>query len=410
MLYFKNTELAEKYHVSLRTVLNWIEAAIQHKLDLELYEDNGRSYIANTTRNVRSIENMVEERRKYRNKRGAKAVTPQPKFYEIYDQHQILDITSSLDTYHEIPFQYCYFDEGAVYWDKYSHRLATENTPNFLTSTHTLFDLNMAYIEAYLAPYSRVNVIDIGPGNLLPLKNILTQLIDQKKLGRYIALDISQSMLDIVGNNFKNWFGDAAQYEGHTIDINYDRFGDFLADEVVGEKAEDTINLVFFLGGTLSNTRSPDNVLKVIHDSMGRKDLLIYVLKLDSDASRRYFDFGADAKLQPLDPQAKIVTDLMGIDESFYDVEMGYDHQYRQRYIRLRLKIALSIKFAFKKGERIIDFNKGDSILLWRYWHQDPQTVLKQLNSNDFDVLQSSMSESKEYLLTISRPTGSGPD
>jgi hypothetical protein len=131
--------------------------------------------------------------------------------------------------------------------------------------------------------------------------------------------------------------------------------------------------------------------------------LLVHNLKLDSEAARRYFDFSIGKKLPPLDAKAKMIVDLLNMDESFYDVEMGFDGQRRERYIRIRLKIALTVKFTFDKGDRIIEFNKNDIILLWRYWHQTAHEVIRQLDENDFYTLQTSQTEDQEYMLTVSR-------
>jgi uncharacterized SAM-dependent methyltransferase len=98
-----------------------------------------------------------------------------------------------------------------------------------------------------------------------------------------------------------------------------------------------------------------------------------------------------------------MLVDLLNIDESLYDVEVGYDEQRRERYMRIRLKVALAITFSFEKDDRVIEFNKNDTILVWRYWHQSAQEVITQLTYNHFDVLQTSQTEDKDYLLTISR-------
>ena len=119
--------------------------------------------------------------------------------------------------------------------------------------------------------------------------------------------------------------------------------------------------------------------------------------------SREYFDLGIRAKSAPLDAHKKMLVDLLNIDESLYDVEMGYDEQRRERYMHLRLKVALEITFSFEKGSRVIEFNKNDTILVWRYWHQSSQEVMAQLAHNSFDVLQTSQTEDKDYLSTVSR-------
>jgi uncharacterized SAM-dependent methyltransferase len=403
MLYFKNSELAETHHVSLRTVLNWIEAAKKGKLDLLLHVENGKAYVANTTRNIAAIEELVEDRRKYRNTRSFKVVTPKPKFYKLYNQQQIFDLSSSLDIYHEIPLDYAYFDGGADYWDKYAQRLASEKVPNFLTSTIKQLKVNQGYIDDVTSRYKRINIVDIGPGNALPVRELLQHLLDQDKLGRYIALDISPSILKVAQRNIESWFGSKVSFEGHELDINHDRFTSLLAEDTLGEGAKNIVNVVLALGGGFSNLRSPDDAFKTIRSSMNRQDLLIYNLKLDSKTSRQYFDLGIRTKSTPLDAHKKMLVDLLNIDESLYDVEMGYDDQLRERYLHLRLKVALKITFSLDKGDRVIEFNKNDTILVWRYWHQSALDVIQQFERNKFHPLQISQTEDKEYILTISK-------
>ncbi|HSX05669.1 MAG TPA: L-histidine N(alpha)-methyltransferase [Candidatus Saccharimonadales bacterium] len=405
MLYFKKADLAQTYHVSEKTVTNWIREAKDGKLALELYEKQGRAWIANTTRNITLIEQLVEGRKKFRNSRGIKEITPKQQFYQLYNQQQIFDIASSLDTYHEIPLEYAYFDGGADYWDRYVERLATEEMPNFLTSTIKQLRTSQSYIDDLTSRYKRVNIIDIGPGNGLPVKELLQHLLDQGRLGRYIALDISPAILKLAKRRVQEWFGSKVRFEGHQIDINYDRFTQLLADEALSRDAKDVVNVILGLGGTFCNLRSPDDAFKAIRNSMNGYDLLVYNLKLDTKKTRQYFDLGvrAGSELASLDAHKKMLVDLLNIDESFYDVEMGYDDQQQKRYMRIRLKVALTITFIFENGSRVVELNKNDTILVWRYWHQGAQDVTKQLNRNDFDVLQTSLTEDKDYLLTISR-------
>lgn len=403
MLYFKKSELAETYHISEKTVTNWIKEAKDGKIPLELHEVGGRAWIANTTKNIELIEQLVEARRKFRNSRGIKIITPKPEFYNLYTQQQIFDIASNLDIHHEIPFQYGYFDGGAEYWDKYAERLASEGVSNFLNTTVEQLHINQSYIDHLLKPYQRVNVIDIGPGNAMPLKDSLSHLVDEGKLERYVAVDISPTMLRIAERNIKEWFGTRVSFGSRAADINYDRFTDLLVEDTLDKNAQNTANLIFALGGTFANLRFPDGALKVVHDSMNRNDVFVYNLKLDSEAARQYFDFGIGHNMPALDAKSEMILSLLGIDKSFYDVEMGYDAGRKERYIRIRLKLELTVKFTFENGERSVKFNKNDTILLWRFWHQGVQDVIRQLHKNDFDVLQTSLTEDKDYLLTVSR-------
>lgn len=403
MLYFKNVELAEKYHISLGTVRNWIEAAQNGKLDIALHTKDSKSYVANTASNIAAIEQLVKGRRKYRNTKAVKMVTPRSEFYKLYNQEQIYDIVTNLEMHREIPRQYNYFDGGADHWDAFTQRLAAEETPNVLTSTLKLLEKNQGYIDGLLAGYKRVNVVDIGVGNALPVRDLLARLLEQGVLGRYIAIDISAEMLEIARRNLKEWFGDKVAFEGHKLDINYDRFATLLANEYIKKDANNTANLILLLGGTLCNMRAPDGAFKIIHDSMGINDFLIHTQKLDSPETRRHFDFNVDPGSSAPAPIHGLVVDLLNIDKSLYRLELGYDEQRHERYERLRFKVALTIKFSFDGGERVIDFNKGDAILIWRSWQQLALEVINQFDRNDFYLLQTSQTEDQEYILTVSR-------
>src|ERR1700744_4156385 len=122
MPYFKHSELAKEYHVSLKTVYNWIDAAKQGKLALELEERAGRTYIANKQSNVVVLRQLAQEGKKYRNARFQKVLTPHAKFYELFSRQQILDLITNLSTHSEIPRQYNYFDRGAITWDERMQR------------------------------------------------------------------------------------------------------------------------------------------------------------------------------------------------------------------------------------------------------------------------------------------------
>jgi uncharacterized SAM-dependent methyltransferase len=403
MIYFKHLDLVTDYHVSLKTVHNWIDAAKQGKLPLQLHEQNGRTYVANTPRNITQLVQLVENGRKYRNSRSAKVVLPRSEFYSIYNEHQIYDIVTNLEIHHEITRQYNYFNGGAESWSTYAARLTSETEPNLANSTIKLLEINKGYLDNLLASYKTVNVVDVGAGNAYPVKNLLSHLLAQGKLGRYVALDISPNMLAIAKKNIKDWFGDKVKIETYERDINYDRFSDLLLDEYTKVSAKDTVNLVMLLGGTLSNMRAPDAGYRVIHDSMGINDLLIHTTKLDTEATRRYFDFDLKPGETNLAAIHGLVVNLLNIHKSYYSVELGYDTVHKQRFERIRLNVALNIKFDFKKGEYVVALNKGDTILTWRGLQQTAADVTDQFGRNDLYLLHSSQTDDREYILTVSR-------
>ncbi len=402
MLYFKHSELVNKYHVSLKTVHNWIDAAKQGKLSLELYEKGSRTYIANKPSNIETVEKLVEQGKKYRNARFHKTVTPKPEFYDIFSRRQILDIITSLNVHGEIPRQYNYLDKGAENWDNWLNRLVQESTPNNLKSTISLIDSNLASIDRLLEDRTKINVIDIGVGNALPVKDLLKHLLDQGKLNRYIAIDISQAMLDIAEKNIKSWFGDEVVFEGHIRDIGFERFDDLLVDDRLSKDADNITNLALLLGDTPVNFRNYSDVIKGVYGSIGQNDLFIFSGKADTEATRQYFDFHPKRdNNEGLSPNHRFIIDLLNIDESLYTVEMGYDSVHRMRYVRIRLNAPLTIDFKFEDSSRKVLLDKGDTILLLRVWHMTALEVLDTHQKSGFVMLHSSMTKEHNYILNI---------
>lgn len=401
MLYFKHSELVDKYHVSLKTVHNWIDAAKLGKLELELFERNNRTYIADNISNLVVLNKLAEQGKKYRNARFHKTITPKAEFYEIFNRRQILDIISNLTIHREIPRQYNYFDNGANNWEELQKQLASENKPNTLSNTIDLLHINLDSIKRLIGEHTKVNVLDLGVGNAMPSRELLGFLHNLGILHRYIAIDISKSMLGIAERNINKWFDNKIKFEGYIRDITYERFDDLIVDDMLHKDADKTINLVLFVGGTPVNFRSFDDSLKVAYGSMVEGDLLIYTGKPDTEESRRYFNFNKIPNSSLLSPNHSYMLDLLGIDDSLYNVEMGYNAKKRMRYICVKLKTALTIKFKFNDLERNVHIDKGDSLLLLRVWHISALETTSKFENAGYVSLHSNMTKDRSLFIDI---------
>ena len=401
MKYFKNTELASLYHISEKSVRNWIDSTQKGKLDLELHEVGDRFYVANTTKNATRIKELVNQRKKFTNSRGHKIVRPKPEFYELYTDEQILNIMSRIDTHKEIPLEYSYFNGGVVLWQNYVQKLLKEDAPNMLTSTIKLLDINKNYVDG-LIEGKKVNVIDLGVGDASPSRKFLEHLHAKHQINRYIGIDFSREMLAAAEANVAEWLNDEIRFESYPRNLNYDRFEDILQEDLFEASNKSPVNLVLLFGGTLTNCKDPDLALQIIAASMNKDDYLIYALKLDTESSRRYFDFQLEPN-QLLTPRHALVLDLLNIDQSLYDVEQFFDPEKKARFIQIRLKVDLSIAFDIKRSKKQLHLRKGEAVVLWRYWHQSATDVIAQFDRKGFELLQASLTGNQEYLLTISK-------
>lgn len=400
--YFKHTELVDIYHVSLKTIHNWIDTSKRKKAPLELCDYKGRTYIVDTPGNLVILNGLANRGKKYRNSLNQKIATPMPEFYTLFSRKQILDIISSITIHNELPRQYNYFSQGAANWNQFADRMWQEKTPNLLKCTVELLAANFSTIDHLIVGYNKVNIIDIGPGNALPVRGLLEHFVKKGILNRYIAIDISDAMLQIAKKNITEWFGEQIPFEGHVRDVTYERFDDLLVDDMLDKNADKTMNIVLFLGATPMNFQSPYDLLKVIYGSMGRNDILLYTDKPDTEAERRYFDVNANPGASALSSKYSYVLSLLGIADSFYDVEMGFDYEKRIRYIRIRLKVSLIISFQFKSGKRDVHLEKGEAILVWRAWHQTALEIISEFEKTGFILLQSSLTPDRQYFLSIS--------
>lgn len=403
MIYFKNVELARKYGISEATVRNWIKMSLSKKLDLMLTGSKGRLYVANNPANIKLIEALVKENRKYRNTNTAKTIRPLEEFYKTFDQKHIYDIVRNLEIHREIPLKYSYFDGGAYKWDGYAQSLSEAKIPNLLNSSFDLMQESQSFLDRILSDYDSVNIIDVGAGNALPSIGLIQYLLEKGKLRRYVALDISQSMIETAQRNVADRFGDKVKFEGHILDITCERFANIIEEEYLQSSSQKTINLVLLLGGTADNLRTPDDAFRTINESMNPHDLLLYTNKLERPEMRpQWFEHSAQPGKLELAPMHRLVFDLLNFDESLYDVEIGFDDAVQQRYTRARLRFALTIEFELKDGVRRVELEKGDAILQWRSWQMTASKVSEQFERNGFYTLYSSQSRNREYILTIS--------
>lgn len=400
MQYFKNTDLAKLYPISEKAVRNWIKAAQAGHLDIALHKTAKRAYIANTPQNLAKIQQIVSERKKYSNRLTHKEILPSAKFYETYKEGDIFDIVNSIEVNREIPLQYSYFGAGARIWEDYVSQQLYEKLPSIPAASSDIFLLNKEYIEYLMRPFERINLVCIGAEVFSTLRPVLTYLSEKKQIGRVILIDTSGAMLRIAQKHMEEWFSDKILLEVVERDMRYERFHDILIHETLREDVDQTLNIFLLAGSTIYNFQSPDETLKMIHHSLGRRDIFIHDIGLDSESRRSFsLNFGLSNYLSL---RLEALLNLIGIDESLYEVEKFYDDESKKRIIRVRLNVSMTICFRFNDGMRLVHLNKGECITVFRYWHQSTESTLRKLDEAGFDLLHASHTKDNQYLMTIS--------
>ncbi|MFF5004769.1 L-histidine N(alpha)-methyltransferase [Streptomyces phaeochromogenes] len=405
MKYLTNRQITDLYKVSFDAVRKWINAAREGKNELQIaLTEPDKWQIADTSKNHEIMKGMVARGKTRKNRLALKMTDPKPEFYELYSPAQQLDIISSIETYREIPLQYGYFDGGAEYWDKYANRLLNEQSANMLNKTVELIASNLANLDRLIGNHKRVNVIDLGVGNGLPVKGLLDHLLKRGVLNRYVGIDLSHNMLEIAKQNIDRWFDGKVSVETYARDMTTERFKDLLVADYDTD-TDKPLNIVTLLGATLLNLRDPEDMLRLVRASMMPDDVLVYTTKLDTANARRYFDFNTGEDAAMLADDHRMVIELLGIDPSMYEPEQFYDAALRSRLIRIRLKLDVTVRFKRAGGEWRVELNRNDTITLWRAWHLTARETVDQFDQSGLRLLDASVTPDDEYLITISRPS-----
>lgn len=401
--YFKNTELAARYNISEATVRNWVRSVKEGKMHLLLTEHGGRTYVANDISNIPIIEGLVKTNRKYRNGLASKTVVPDPTLLGTYSEDQVYDIIRNLELHHEIPRQYGYFGRGATDWDDYTNKQLAVETPSLVRRSIELLDANRSYIDSRLAKYRRINVVDVGVGNGRPVRGLLDHLISCGKEVKYIGIDFSPDMLNVVEKNIKSWFGGKLSFEAHQLDIAHQRFANLLSRDYLASE-RDTINLILLLGATPTNLRTPSDAFRTVCESMNPDDLMIYtdfVRPVSIVPEWLEHSYSVRPRKPEILERHKLVLNQIGIGEELYAAEVGFDSQTNRNYSRARLKFALNVRFALSGGERIVTFEKGDAITLWHCWQSEPREIMDMFVATGYQVVHTSQSQDHNYILAI---------
>jgi uncharacterized SAM-dependent methyltransferase len=398
MRYFKNSELARMYGISEKTVRNWIKSAQAGNLELDLYAGTkGRVHIAETIKNDQLIQKLVNINKKYTNSRTHKVISFPPEFYKTYSEAQQIDIVDHLEKFNEFPFHYVHMAEGAQICASYYDRLQNESAYNSQAYSSKVFLDYYTHITGLFQDL--INVIELGGRTGLVLQSFIEKLDDQGKLAKYIDIDISNELLKRNEHNIKRSLrGD--KYESYQRDITRERFTDVT---MKNSTTANTANLVTLLAGTMSNFTDKSIAYKNIHRSLGYRDHLILTCKVDSPEARRYFDFDPTFNKKLITQRDLFLANMMGLDESYFEIEQMYDKAEKARKIQARLKFDITLTFELDGKTKKLEFSKGESILLWRVWHQTMDEIVQEMTECGFNVMQATKSPDEQYAMVIAK-------
>lgn len=372
MKVYKNIILAKKLGVAPSTITLWIDNALEGKNNLELYEySKGKFRVIANKRNDLELQKLKEKNQKYIPHEFSQIVEPEAEFYKIFNEEEIVEIINSLVTKREIPMKFAYKKYGADYWNQHITKNVENGTYSYTNIDISLLDSCLDYFNKKTKDFQKINVIDIGPGNALPIKDFLGKIKKTGKLAKYIAVDISEQMLKIAKENVQTWYPDL-KILTYLRDVEKQD----LASILLKNSDNQTINLCFLIGGTIGNFKNEYHALNNLRNSLGENDQLIIANEIYWDLDEKAFNYDIYNEYGRLFTWLpKLLNIYKETDElkKEFDLESGLIAYYFNSAKMFTLKIL----------NREIKIEKGLAIKVFRYKPDNAQTLAKKLISCD---------------------------
>ncbi len=287
---------------------------------------------------------------------------PKPQFYKSFSQPEVRSIVNCLSEHKEIPFKYFYKDQMTTVWDRSvkQNQLAAFGTTQ---SDITLLKNNFNFIEQKKSEFERVNIIDIGPGNSYPVKNFINQIDARGWLNRYVAIDISQDMLNLSQKNIKSWFP-LVEFKGYVLDFEEQNFKKIALDNKTNSEGLRIINILLYLGGTIGNHRDRINVLNNFKESLGNDDILMLSYSLRLPDSSPSFNYNNHISQNAY----KYLIDLLKIHPDDCEPIGGFNDDTGSYFTSIIIHQDYLLEFDVQGETQKVFLDKGDKIQIYRYF------------------------------------------
>ncbi|MEM1312321.1 MAG: L-histidine N(alpha)-methyltransferase [Patescibacteria group bacterium] len=369
MNFFKNVEIASKYNISQATVVKWIQDSNSNKNNLQLITYNKKLRVIDNEHNHAELTRLSLEGQKFRTTSSFIKTQPHPDFYKIFDIEEQIEIINDLRYRKEVNLKFYYKNGGAQMWDEDYKTSGSE----MLTAAQSMLNISIDDLS-YLTQNKRINLIDMGCGNGHHAKI----LIDQFQLSKYIAIDISNEMLELCKNNILSW-QPQLDFSKYVCDIESSRFGKIFLDN----HDKDILNLVLFIGGTICNTNDRVRILKNFASGLLADDVLVFNYSLDSVKSRSEFNLARIGEEGVA--RAWIITTL-GIDVENCEVEVAFDPVEKCKIKSLILDKDYNISFQLNGKVEEVNLKKGEKITRWKHFLLTHDLVFNEIQQANLEV------------------------
>lgn len=331
-----------------------------------------------------------------------RTVRPSSEFYYSFSEEEVLGIIHGLEFSNEIPLKYSYKGGGAKIWDNFYLKYIV---PRWYRTSNVEIDLlreNFEWINNHLQSCEKLNVVDVGSGNSYPVKAFIDRLNKLGRINKYIALDISEELLDLSKNNFQKWFP-GIEFISDLIDIENSCLPKIYLKKQANLEPENIVKLILHLGVTIGNHQYRDRVLRNFRDSMGKNDLLVFTNEIGSNATW-------DGKVRGgckyhAEQIYAWIKNKIGIRAEDCELVRKYDLETDSIVAKIKFHHNYTINFSFMEVDKTIQIAEGEEITIWRHHKYELPELLQEIEQAGLKLVHYSTNKYLSHVIVICEAT-----
>ncbi|NJR19276.1 MAG: hypothetical protein HC785_28740 [Calothrix sp. CSU_2_0] len=330
-------------------------------------------------------------------------VKPSSDFYATFSEVEILEIIDALEVRCEIPLKYSYKGKGAKIWDNFYQKYIIPTWYRTSNVEIELLNNNFEYLNGGNEVCSKVNIIDVGAGNSYPIKKYISRLNKLGKVNQYIALDISESLLNISQKNFYNWFP-KINYINGTLDIENACIPKALLENKPNKNQANLensqiINIILHLGVTIGNHHNRARVFTNFRKSMKKNDFLVLTNEIGSNSewngqARGGCDYHAENIY-------KWIKSAIGIKSEDCELVRKYDSLRDSVVANIKLLHNYTITFNIQGVEKNVRFSADDNITIWRHHKFEISQLQQELEQAGLKLVRYNTNKYSSHIIVI---------
>jgi uncharacterized SAM-dependent methyltransferase len=388
--FYKNSELAEEFSVSSMTISRYIDSAKTGHNDLELYHHGNDYKIRKTELNYQIIKMLVGDKSKFKNPTRFKTITPTDNFYTKYTFNNQLEITRELKNSKMINSKFAYLGNNIDNYSQYQQSRKKNLIRAEILNNNLTFFINYA-----IKNQIKYNLIELGSMDLVSSKDFIQELANHNLIESFLALDISESLLELNKSVFNSYFSNI-NYNSEVVDIEQEDLYEYiLENKYQSADSTHTINLFLLIGSTSANFIIPNRVYRNISDALQEGDFLVLDLIKDYPEIEKNKIYDTSSLFYKF-----IITPLKDLGFSDEDVILRsvYDKAHNLRNVVAVMNDNLNLKF--NNVTEPLELKKGSEITL-SINRTSYEEEMKRVSGYNFDLINMNTSINLDYINVV---------